>query len=398
MWFSVRKIVYFDNAATTKTDPRIFRTMRPYFLKEYGNASEPHFLGQTARKAIEESRGKVAEVLNAADEDIVFTGSATESINLAVKGLVESIGMDLKEGKPHIITCSVEHKAVLETCKHLEMSGLADVTYVSVDRWGMVSIKEILRAIKSRTVLISIMYVNNEVGTIQPIIEIGQLVKKINSGKKKVFFHSDATQAVSYLKLDVDSLGVDLLSFTGHKIYAPKGVGVLYLRKGTPLRRQIDGGQQEFGLRAGTENVPYIVALSEAVKLTSENQVFVTKRVRELTDRLINGLTNIKGLSLTGHPTQRAPHIASFVVNGVEGEAMVLLLSNQGIITSTGSACASGDLRPSHVLLGMGIKQEFAHGSIRFSLGKDNTAQEVDYVIETFSKVITQLREMAPKI
>ena len=387
---------YLDNAATTCVDPKVLAAMSPYFSQKYGNASEPHSWGQEARAGIDESRQKVADFLGAKSKEILFTSCATESINLSHKGLIESIrNSQFAIGKlPHLITSSIEHKAVLETCKHLEKLGWATVTYLPVDKYGLVSVEAVKKAIKPETVLVSIMYVNNEVGTIEPIAEIGKLLKKIN---QKIFFHVDATQAIQYLDCNVDRLGVDLLSLTGHKFYAPKGIGALYVRDGTPLVRQQDGGGQEFQLRAGTENVPQIVALGKAIELIANSKKLIAK-IEDLRDKLIAGVLKIPGVKLTGHPTKRAPHIASFTVEGAEGEAMLLLLSDQGIAAATGSACTSGTLKPSHVLTAMGIPPQAAHGSLRFSLGKETTTKEIDYVLEVLPQVIEKLRKMAPKL
>lgn len=388
------KKVYLDNAATTPVDPEVFRSMKPYFSQKFGNASEPHIWGQEAKKAIDQAREQVAKFLGCKSGEIIFTSCATESINLAHKGLVEAIG----NRKAHIITSSVEHKAVLETCKHLEKLGIAKVTYLPVDEYGLIKVADVEKAIKPETILISVMYVNNEAGTIEPIEEIGRVLMEINKSRKnKIYFHTDATQAIQYLDCSVDKLKVDLLSFSGHKIYAPKGIGVLYVKKGTPLIRQQDGGWQEYRLRAGTENVPYIVGLGKAIELVVKNQKLVVKRLSDLRDKLIKKVLQIPGTKLTGHPTQKAPHIASFVVKGVEGEAILLHLSDKGVAASSGSACTSGLLKPSHVLTAMGIPAQLSHGSLRFSLGKDTIEQDVGYTIKVLPGIIKKLRQMAPK-
>lgn len=395
------KQIYLDNAATTAVDPTVFKIMKPYFLTKYGNASEFHALGQEARLGIEASRQKIASFLGADPSEIIFTCSATESINFSHKGLIEALILKAQETfKPHIITSAVEHKAVLETCKHLENLDVVNVTYLSVDRFGQVNINDIKQAIKPETVLISIMYVNNEVGTIQPIIEIAALLKTINEKRieengQRIYFHTDATQAIQSLDCNVDRLGLDILSFTGHKIYAPKGIGALYIRKGTPLRRQMDGGDQEGKLRAGTENVPYIVGLGQAVELISKTK---TEKTGKLQEKLIAGVLKIPGVVLTGHPKNRVPHIASFIVSGVEGESIVLLLSDKKITASTGSACNASDLQPSHVLSAMGYPPEKSHGSLRFSLGKDTKEEDINYVIKILTEIIEKLRRMAPKL
>ena len=394
------KTIYLDNAATTATDPDVLTEIMPFFSKEYGNPSEFHSLGRDAKMAVENSRNNVAYFLGAKPEEIIFTCSATESINLSHKGLIESLLDNFKGNvKPHIITSSIDHKAVLETCRHLEKSGQASVTYLPVDKYGRIDINVFTEAIKTETVLVSIMYTNNEVGTIEPIHKIGGVIEKLNgSGRSnRIYFHSDATQALQYLNCNVDYLKVDLLSFTGHKIYAPKGIGALFVKSGTPITRQLDGGRQESGLRAGTENVPYIVGLGKAIELISKSKAFETKRITRLRDKLTKGVLNIPGVRLTGHPIQRVPHIASFVVNGVEGESMVLLLSDLGIFASSGSACTATDLNPSHVLSAMGVTPEISHGSLRFSLGKNTREQDIKYVINKLPKVVDKLRKMAPK-
>lgn len=393
------KKVYLDNAATTKVDPEVFMAMKPYFLNKYGNASEFHILGREAKAAIEEARGKIASFLGANSGEIIFSGSATESINLSHKGLIEALWQtQAKHQEPHIITSRIEHKAVLETCKHLAKLGLAEISYLPVDRHGMVDVKEVKKTIRPETVLISLMYVNNEVGTIEPIKEVGLLVKKVNElDHRKIFFHTDATQAIQYLDCNVDRLGIDFLSFTGHKIYAPKGIGALFVRQDTPLVRQLDGGGQESGLRASTENVPYIVGIAKAINLIDKTARSEIMRIKKLRDKLINEVLKIPGVELTGHPANRVPHIASFIVDGTEGEALVLSLSDLGIFVSSGSACTANDLSPSHVLTAMGISPEKSHGSIRFSFGRDSRSKEVDLVIRELPKIIKQLRQMAPK-
>lgn len=395
--------IYLDNAATTPVAPEVFEAMKPYFMERFGNASEPHSWGRKAKEGVELARGKVAKALGAEPKEIIFTSCATESINLAHKGLAEAVLCQWQKEKrgeiPHLITSSVEHKAVLESCKHLERQGYK-VTYLPVDKYGLVKVGDIEKAIRPETVLVSVMFVNNEVGTIEPIEEIGKLVKRINESREsqsRIHFHTDATQAIQYLDCNVDRLGVDLLSLSGHKLYAPKGIGALYLKRGTPLARQQDGGGQEYGLRSGTENVPYIVGLGRAIQLVQQSKEQSTKHIGKLRDRLIEGILKIPEVKLVGHPTKTAPHIASFIVDGAEGEAMLLLLSDKAIAASSGSACTSGLLKPSHVLTAMGVPPEKAHGSLRFSLGKDNTKKDVDYVIKVLPGVIKNLRKMAPK-
>jgi len=392
------KKVYLDNAATTPVDPEVLKAMLPYLKGSFGNPSSVHSWGQQARRAIEKARDQVADVLGTKSRRILFTSGATESINFAHKGLIEAIIRKDKRLKPHIITSSIEHKAVLETCQHLEKKGLVEVTYLPVDKKSLIEIEELEKAIRPETVLVSLIYVNNEVGTIQPIKEIGQRLAEISrKRKKKIYFHTDATQAVQYLDCRVGWLGVDLLSLSGHKLYAPKGVGALYIRQGTSLIRQQDGGGQEHRLRAGTENVASIVGLGRAMTLVSQHQATNSKKVARLKEKLVKGVLEIPKIELTGHPYQSAPHIASFVVQEAEGEAILLRLSDQGVAASSGSACTSGLLQPSHVLMAMGVPVEKAHGSLRFSLSKNTTQKEVDYLLKVLPGVIKQLRAMAPK-
>jgi cysteine desulfurase len=399
------KKIYLDYAATTPVDSRVLRAMMPYLKDKFGNPSSLHSWGREARVAVEESRKKLAKFLGASLEEIVFTSCATESINLSHKGLIKSIFRRLKQVKkpPHIITSAIEHKAVLESCQSMERIGVAKVTYLPVDKNGLVKLSEIEKAIRPETCLVSIMYVNNEIGTIESIAEIGKLIKKYNQYSRKnreikIYFHTDATQAIQYLNCDVDTLGVDLLSLTGHKFYAPKGVGALYLRKGTPISPWQSGGGQESGLRGGTENVAPIVGLCRALELVKREKQKTRKSVSKLRNQLIRGVLQIPRTRLTGHPSRRAPHIASFVIQGAEGEAMLLHLDAAGIAASSGSACTSGNLEPSHVLLAMGISPELAHGSLRFSLGKQTTQAEIEYVIKVLPGIVEKLRKMAPTL
>jgi cysteine desulfurase len=393
-------MIYLDNAATTPVDTMVFLAMKPYFLTKYGNASEYHIKGQEARMAIEKSRETISTFLGAHSDELIFTSCATESINLSHKGLLEGFSDDMGHTIPHVITTAIEHKAVLETLKHLVNQGRASVTILPVDKQGMVSIVALKKAIKKETRLVSVMYVNNEVGTIQPIRKIGLLIKALNKNRdNRIYFHTDATQAVQYLNCRTDYLGVDLLSFTGHKIYAPKGIGALYVRQGTPIVRQMDGGSQERVLRAGTENTPHIVALGRAIEMVSKERENESERVLKLRDMLINGImSKLEDVKVTSHFKNRIPHIASFIVLGVEGEAMVLRLSAKGIFVSSGSACAANDLSPSHVLSAMGYPEEDSHGSIRFSLGRSTTVNDIDTVLKHFPKIVKQLRALAPEI
>ena len=385
-------MIYLDNAATTKVNKEVLKAMLPYYSKMFGNASEPHNLGYESKIAIEKARNYVAKFIGASGENITFTGSATESINLAIKGLVEQMQKEYPNTKFHIITTPIEHKAVLETCKHLERLGWVEVEYLPVSNTGLINPEDVEKAIKENTILVSVMLVNNEVGTIEPVNAIGRKLKGV---KKDIpcYFHSDVTQAVGYVPINALELNLDMMSFSGHKICAPKGLGVLFRGYNVNLVRQVDGGGQESGLRAGTENIPYIVGLRKALELIDFED---SKRVTFLRQKLINGVLKIKDVILTGDKFQRVPHIASFIINGLEGESLVLLLSNMGIMASSGSACNSNDLAPSHVLTAMGFKPEESHGSIRFSLGKETTEQEIDRVIKVLPGIVKTLRSYSP--
>ncbi len=398
--------VYLDYAATTPMDPQVFEAMLPYLKDKFGNASTLHSWGQEARAAVDHARGQVSQVLNCQPPEIIFTSCATEANNLALKGVKESRSQGVKEttGRlPHLVVSSIEHHCVLDAAKHLEKTSAAEVTWLPVDKYGLVDPEDVKKTIKENTVLVSVMYVNNEVGTVEPIREIGRTIEKLNEESRmknegrRIYFHTDAVQAIQCLDCDVQKLGVDLLSLSAHKFYGPKGVGALYIKKGTSIIRQQDGGEQEYGLRAGTENVAGIVGLGAAVAKTQNSKLKTQNSVRNLRDRLIAGVLKIPGVELTGHPEKRAPHIASFVVEGAEGEAMLLLLDQEGIAASSGSACTSGLLKPSHVLTAMGVSPELAHGSLRFSLGKQTTEEEINYVLEKLPPIIERLRKMAPK-
>jgi len=382
------KKVYLDYAATTPLRPEVLKVMEPYWIKNFGNPSSIHLWGQEARRAVEEAREKVAQILNCLPEEIYFTGTTTTSDNLAIQGVMRALK---NQGKTHLITSAVEHHAVLDTCKALEKEGFK-LTILSVDKYGMVSLKDLEKAVTPQTGLVTIMYANNEVGTIEPIEE---MAKKVQS----LFFHTDVAAAVEYLSLDVKKLGVDLLSLGAHKFHGPKGVGILYVKKGTPIFPLTFGGHHEAGLWPGTEAVPLIVGAAKALEIAQRERGKASEKVSKLRDKLIEGvLAKIPDSQLTGHPQKRLPDIASFVFEGVEGEAILLALSDKGIAASSGSACTSGILEPSHVLSAMGISPELSHGSIRFSLGKETTEEDIDYVLEILPEIINQLRKMAPKI
>jgi cysteine desulfurase len=384
------KAIYLDHAATTAVDPRVVEAMLPYFNPRYGNASSIYRLGQEAAKAIDEARRTVADILGCEPREVVFTSCGTESDNLALRG-VGWTRRNLGKGS-HIITSSIEHHAVSHTCEQLEKHFGFEITYLPVDQHGLVDPDDVGRAIKDNTILISIMYANNEVGTIEPIAKIGKVAKQMG-----VPFHTDAVQAGGVLNLDVDELNVDLLSLSAHKFYGPKGIGVLYVRKGVPLLPTQTGGGHEGSRRAGTENVPYIVGLATALKIAYEELEANNQHIAALRDRLIKGvLDSIDDAELTGHPTNRLPNSASFVFRYIEGESILLNLDLAGICASSGSACSSGSLEPSHVLLAMGIPHEVAHGSLRLTLGRENTDEDIAYVLETLPGIVQKLRAMSP--
>jgi cysteine desulfurase len=376
------RTIYLDHAATTALDTRVLDVMLPYLTHEYGNASSIYTLGRHAMQAIDHSREQVAEILNCRPTEIAFIGSGSESDNLAIKGMAFA---SQKKGQ-HLITSSIEHHAVLHTCHFLDRFGFK-TTYLPVDAYGLVNPEDVERAITAQTVLVSVMMANNEVGTIEPIAEIGRICRA-----RKVPFHVDAVQAGGALPIDVSALNVDLLSLSAHKFYGPKGIGLIYVRQGMRILPQIQGGSQERGRRAGTENVAGIVGAAEALRLAYEEIDEVSARFRSLRDRLISGVLQIPHSRLTGHPTQRLPNNASFCFEGVEGESILLNLDLLGIAASSGSACTSGSVEPSHVLVAMGLVPEWSHGSLRLTVGKENTEEDVDQVLDILSGVIEKLR------
>jgi cysteine desulfurase len=391
----IKRQVYLDHAATTPVDPAVFRKMEPYFSKKYGNASSVHRKGDEARQAVEQARQEVAAFLGCLPQEVYFTGSATESDNWAILGMVEK-NRQATGRKPHLITSSIEHKAVLEPVRVLEKKGLIEATFLSVSRDGLVRIEDLKRAIKKNTLLVSIMYANSEIGTIQPIAEIGRLIKEINKKRKeRIFFHSDAVQALNYLNCQVDYLNVDLLSLSGHKIYGPKGIGALYIRRGTPISPLIRGGGHEQGMRSGTENVPAIVGLAEAIKKVQKNKTKI-ESIKKLRNKLITGvLKNIPDTRLNGSLKDRLPNNAHFSFDQAEGEGIVIDLSQKGIFASTGSACASHSLTPSHVLMALGLSEEKSHCSVRFTLGRQTTTSDIDYVLKVLPETIARLRKIS---
>jgi cysteine desulfurase len=392
--------VYLDYAATSPVDKNVVKAIQPYFSSKFGNPSSLHSWGQQAKKSLEASRKTAADFLNASMDEIVFTSSATEANNLVLKGAVSFWQKQNRNKTPHLIVSSAEHHCVLNTARVLEKQG-AEVAWLKADKYGLVDIRQILDTVKANTVLVSVIYGNNEVGTINPINKIGQEIKKIRQETESSYpyLHTDAVQAVQYLNMDVKTLGADLLSASAHKFSGPKGTGFLYVKKGTGLIRQQDGGGQEFGLRSGTENIPGIVGLAKALEIVKQKKEKEVKRLVKLRNGFIKRvLKEVPKAQLTGHPSKRLPHIASFVFPGAEGEAILLYLNDKGIAASSGSACTSGTLEPSHVLLSMGIKPEVAHSSIRFSLGADTSKKDLDYVVSALPGIINKLRKMAPKL
>lgn len=379
--------VYLDNAATTALSPKVLEKMMPYLTDIYGNASSPHSFGQTARIGVEHAREQVARAINADPSEIVFTGCGTESDNTVLFGVAERYA---KKGD-HIITTNVEHHAILHSCAALEKKGIK-VTYLPVDKDGLVTPEQVRDAITNKTILVSVMFANNEVGTIMPIPEIAAVCHE-----KGVLFHTDAVQAAGHIPIDVKAMGIDMLSISGHKFHGPKGVGVLYERKGIRLPSYIIGGEQEKGRRAGTENVAGIVGLGEALELAVTNMSETSARMTRMRDRLIEGIeATIPEVKLNGHRTKRLPNNVNFSIKYIEGESILLMLDMAGIAASSGSACTSGSLDPSHVLLALGLTHEVAHGSVRLTLGDDTTDEDIDYVLETLPKVAHRLRAMSP--
>ncbi len=381
------KYVYLDHAATTPPHPEVAKAMEPYLAEKFGNPSALYSLGRESRNAIEEARRKVASLIGASPEEVYFTSGGSESDNMALFGTL--LANEAKGN--HVVTTVIEHHAVLETAEFLEKHGYA-ATFVDVDSTGLVDPGEIRKAIKPETVVVSVMHANNEVGTIEPVREIAAVCREAG-----VIFHSDAVQTVGNIPVDVDELGVDLLSISGHKLYGPKGVGAIYIRKGTRISRFIHGGEQERGMRAGTENIAGIVGLGIAAEVAALEMDEKVERITALRRRLVEGLTaSIDDMALNGHPERRLPNNAHFRIQFIEGEAICLQLDSFGIFASTGSACSSEALEPSHVLLAIGVEPREAQGSVRFSLGRSTTEEDIDYVIEKLPPVVARLRSMSP--
>ncbi|WP_026894158.1 cysteine desulfurase NifS [Clostridiisalibacter paucivorans] len=379
--------IYMDNSATTPVKKEVLDVMMPYFSTNYGNASSIYKLGRESKSAIDNARLTVSNILGANANEIYFTSGGSESDNWAIK----AVALANKNKGNHIITSKIEHHAVLHACEYLEKHGFT-VTYLDVDEYGMIDLDQLKREINDKTILITIMFANNEVGTIQPIKEIGKIAKENN-----IYFHTDAVQAIGNVKIDVKELNIDLLSLSAHKFYGPKGVGALYIRSGVKLDNYIHGGAQERNRRAGTENIPYIVGLSKAMEMAYENLDDHNERLTRLRDKMINDIMNrISHVRLNGHPEKRLPGNVNVSIEYIEGEALLLSLDMVGIAASSGSACTSGSLDPSHVLLAMGLPHEIAHGSLRFSLGDFNDESDVEYVVDNLEEIVTRLRKMSP--
>ena len=379
--------IYMDNAATTRVTEPVAQAMLPYLTEVFGNPSSVHAFGRDARRALDAARAQVAAALNAKPNEIYFTGCGTESDNWAIRGTAYA----RRDKGNHIITSAIEHHAVLHTCEQLEKEGFR-ITYLPVDEEGLISLEDLKAAITPETILITIMTANNEIGTIQPIQEIGAIAKEHG-----IRFHTDAVQAIGSIRMDVKEMNIDMLSISGHKFHAPKGVGVLYIRNGVRLERLIQGGAQERTQRAGTENLASIVALGKAIELANANIEEHNEKLTAMRDRLIDGILEaIPETRLNGHRTKRLPGNVNISVRYIEGEALLLSLDLKGIAASSGSACTSGSLDPSHVLLAIGLPHEIAHGSLRLSLSEENTMEEVEYVITTLKEIVDRLRAMSP--
>ncbi len=381
------KVIYLDNAATTKTAPEVVEAMLPYFTEHYGNASAIYSLGGECKEAMTQARAKIAAALGAKENEIYFTAGGSEADNWALKATAEAYA---SKGK-HIITTKIEHHAILHTCEYLEKRGY-EVTYLNVDEFGMIKLEDLKNAIRPDTILISVMFANNEIGTIQPIKEIGEIAHEHG-----ILFHTDAVQAFGQVPINVDELHIDMLSSSGHKLHGPKGIGFLYIRKGVKIQSFIHGGAQERKRRAGTENIPGIVGYGAATKLAVETMIERTKKETELRDYLIlRVLKEVPYSRLNGHPKKRLPNNANFCFQFIEGESLLIMLDMKGICGSSGSACTSGSLDPSHVLLAIGLPHEIAHGSLRLTLSEETTKEDIDYTVEAIKGIVEHLRGMSP--
>jgi len=378
--------VYVDYAATTPLDPRVFEAVKPYFITVYGNASSIHSFGAEARQAVEASRKTIAELMNAEPNDLIFTGSATEANNMTLKGFA----FRKREEKTHIAISSIEHDNVLNPAKWLEKRSVK-ITYLPVDQYGLIKQEELEKPLKKGISLVSVIHGNNEIGTVQQIKQIGKLCHNYGA-----YFHTDAAQSFGKIPIDVKDMNIDFMTVNAHKLYGPKGVGALYIKKGIKIDPLLHGGGHEFGLRSSTENVSGIAGFAKAVELRKQEMEPEAQRLTQMRDRLIKGVLEIDETYLNGHPTQRLPNNANFRFNYIEGESLTLLLSDEGIAASSGSACSSGAGTPSHVLLAIGLKPQEIHGSLRISLGKYNTEEDIDYILEVLPKTVKKLREMPP--
>lgn len=383
----MKKIIYLDNAATTKTSPEVVEAMLPYFTEQYGNASAIYSIGSSNKEVISRARKDIADVLGAKENEIYFTAGGSESDNWALKATCEAYGA---KGK-HIITSKIEHHAILHTCEYLEKQGF-EVTYVDVDEDGVIKMDDLKAAIRPDTILISVMFANNEIGTMQPIREIGALAHEHG-----ILFHTDAVQAFGQVPINVDDLNIDMLSSSAHKLHGPKGIGFLYIRKGVKIRSFVHGGAQERKRRAGTENVPGIVGFAKAAKIAQETMEERRAKEIELRDYLIDRImAEIPYTKLNGHRTNRLPNNANFSFQFIEGESMLILLDDKGICASSGSACTSGSLDPSHVLLAIGLPHEIAHGSLRLTLSEETTKEDIDFTVDQLKAIVERLRSMSP--
>ncbi len=381
------KYIYMDNASTTPVKKEVLDEMLPYFSENYGNPSSVYSLGSKSKNAVEIAREKVANVIGAKSKEVFFTAGGSEADNWAIKG----VAFANKDKGNHIITSKIEHHGILHTCNYLEKKGFK-VTYLDVDEYGVVNVEELKEAITDETILITIMFANNEIGTIQPIKEIGKIAKERN-----IYFHTDAVQAIGNIEIDVNELNIDMLSMAAHKVYGPKGTGALYVRSGVKIDSLIVGGGQERNRRAGTENVPGIVGMGKAIELAYENLEEKNTKIIKLRDRLIKGIfDNIDYVRLNGHPTNRLPGNVNICFEYIEGESLLLSLDMKGIAGSSGSACTSGSLDPSHVLLAIGLPHEIAHGSLRLSFNENNTEEEIDYAVKSLVEIVGRLRRMSP--
>lgn len=378
--------IYLDHAATTPVDNAVIDVMQPYFNVKYGNASSLHSYGTEAKEALEASRKTVADAINASPDEIVFTSGGTESDNTAIQG----VAWASRDKGRHIITSKIEHHAVLHPCEHLQKLGF-EVTYLNVDKTGLIDINDLEKNIRKDTILISIMHANNEIGTIEPIKDIGALARK-----KGVTFHTDAVQTYGRIPIDVKDMNIDLLSISAHKIYGPKGAGALYYRRGVRIQPLIHGGGHERNLRSGTENIPGIVGLAKATEIALKDMKQETVRQTKMRDKLIKNILTLPDSWLNGHPTKRLPNNVNVSFKYIEGESILLMLDEKDIAASTGSACSSKSLTPSHVLIAIGLKPEEAHGSLRLTLGKQNTEEDIDYTLEVLPEVVNKLRKMSP--